>query len=80
MLEGTKEQIQLLIAKIGVLDHVLQGLSLNHKDNNDEIEKQYRMASYKKLILSAEVLRLVGADVLPERKEKAEAKEDLTKV
>lgn len=61
MLSETKEQTQLLINKVQVLDFVLQSLNLNHADYKDRIEAQYKRASNHKLKLTEEILRLSGA-------------------
>lgn len=65
MLSETKEQIQLLINKVQVLDFVLQSLNLNHADYKDRIEEQYKQASNHKLKLTSEILRIQGAEVVP---------------
>lgn len=62
MLSETKEQTQLLVNKVQVLDFVLQSLNLNHGDYKDRIEEQYKQASNHKLKLTDEILRLSGAE------------------
>ena len=62
MLSETKEQVQLLINKVQVLDFVLQSLNLNHADYKDKIEHQYKRASNHKLKLTEEILRLSNAE------------------
>lgn len=61
MLEGTKEQIGLLVAKVNVLEFVLNSLNLNHADYKERIETQYKQASNHKLKLTDEILRLCNA-------------------
>ena len=62
MLSETKEQTQLLVNKVQVLDFVLNSLNLNHADYKEEIEQQYKQASHHKLKLTSEILRLSGAE------------------
>lgn len=62
MLSETKEQVQLLVNKVQVIDFVLQSLNLNHADYKERIEEQYRTASNHKLKLTEEILRLSGAE------------------
>lgn len=64
MLSQTKEEIQNLVNKVNVFNFVLESLQANHKDYSDEIEKQYKQASCQKLKLTAEILRLNGAEAL----------------
>lgn len=62
MLSETKEQVQLLVNKVQILDFVLNSLNLNHADYKDVIETQYKQASNHKLKLTSEILRLSGAE------------------
>lgn len=62
MLSQTKEQVQLLVNKVQILDFVLNTLNLSHKELADEVEKQFKQASVHKLKLTAEILRLNNAE------------------
>lgn len=62
MLGQTKEEIQRLVAKVEVINFVLNSLNMNHKDYSAAIEEQYKQASNHKLKLTSEILRLVGAE------------------
>lgn len=68
MLSETKEQIQLLVNKVQVIDFVLNSLNLNHADYKDRIEEQYKQASNHKLKLTAEILRLSNAASIESQK------------
>ncbi len=58
--------MQLILNKIQVLDFVLNTLNLSHKDQAEEVEKQFRQASIHKLKLTAELLRLSNASEITE--------------
>lgn len=62
MLSQTKEQLQELVGKVQLLDFVIGSLNNNHKDLKEQVEDQYITASNHKLKLTAEILRLSGAD------------------
>jgi hypothetical protein len=64
MLSQTKEEVQMLINKVQVLDFVMGSLNVNHKDFANRIEEQYKQASNHKLKLTAEILRLSGASIV----------------
>ncbi len=61
MLSQTKEEIQLLVNKIQILDFVLNTLNLSHKESATEVERQFKLASDHKLKLTSEILRLSNA-------------------
>ncbi len=64
MLSETKEQVQLLINKVQVLDFTLNTLNLAHKDCADTVEELFKRASVHKMKLIDEILRLSNAPAL----------------
>lgn len=62
MLGETKQQIQLLLNKIDLLDHITQSIAGLTTTKNKEIsETQAELAVTHKLKLTDEVLRLLGS-------------------
>ncbi len=61
MLSQTKEQVQLLVNKVQVLDFALNTLNLSHKDHAETVEKLFKQASAHKLKLLEEILILGNA-------------------
>lgn len=61
MLSQTKEEIQLLINKVQILDFTLNTLNLAHKDDAATVETLFKRASAHKMKLLDEILRLSNA-------------------
>ena len=64
MLSQTKEQVDLLLNKIRVLEFAIAAAQQVHTDLGDEANKLFKQASVHKLKLVEEVLRLSNASEL----------------
>lgn len=58
MLSQTKEQVQLLVGKVQLIDFILGTLPSTHKNDEEAVKEIYMRASSKKIKLLEEILRL----------------------
>lgn len=61
MLGQTQQEIQVLINKIDLLDHITRSASFSTEDSKAVSEAQVKLAIAHKLKLTDEVLRLLGS-------------------